>query len=634
MNENVRAHSARRSRGVGCVSCLSVAIAVFSNGRPASAAIADILIADGADQATIACDGQNRVIAAWSEFPSIATTFIDNVIVQRFNANLSTNGASAAVSVSGLVTTIAYSHASIAMSFGASGDAAVGLAFNGSRGFNPTTPTSYFDEFGYNSFDYSTQGPPAANSGPGDDFPSAGVRSSGSGAFAWTSRTGATGDGILFTIPHVTTQLIRPCVPDDSNCFPALWQPCVAQRGDGYFVVVWAQEEDLLGSASDVVLQTFGASGELIGDAIVVNDASTNEEAPTPEASPAVSVEGDEMVVVWTGAEPGECGDATRIYARRLRFNPTGAPTLKEQFIVDSDPAWKVETSVNANPTVSLLKTDGSDDGRFLVCWNAVTTDLQAPIVYGIRGQFYERDGRRRGREMRMTAQTDYSTSGIGLRPELAQSAQHTVAYRPDGSVVLAWRLKAVPGFTENQVYFSHVPAADTANLYSRGDCNTDGRVDGDDIPPFVNALITQSIPFSGSLCPTPGLNPTAPALCPFDINADGSLSTSDVGPFACTLLYGEACVGCDGIIGSAPLFPLAGGEGGGQQMAMGGGGESIMGGESEGSPWQPWFTWEQVRDFAQWLKANPRSAHSELTDVQYYHLFRQAMKDNGLWRE
>lgn len=143
MNENVRAHSARRSRGVGCVSCLSVAIAVFSNGRPASAAIGDILIADGADQATLACDGQNRVIAAWSEFPSIATTFIDNVIVQRFNANLSTNGASAAVSVSGLVTTIAYSHASNAMSFGASGDAAVGLAFNGSRGFNPTTPTSY-----------------------------------------------------------------------------------------------------------------------------------------------------------------------------------------------------------------------------------------------------------------------------------------------------------------------------------------------------------------------------------------------------------------------------------------------------------------------------------------------------------
>lgn len=105
----------------------------------------------------------------------------------------------------------------------------------------------------------------------------------------------------------------------------------------------------------------------------------------------------------------------------------------------------------------------------------------------------------------------------------------------------------------------------------------------------------------------------------------DQVFSADDIPHFVCVLLSGESA--CRDNCG----FPSAIAQDfGGGQMAMGGGGESI----TEGSSWEPWFTWEQLRNFAQWFEAHPRSAHPEMTDEQYYHMWKQAMISHGLWRE
>lgn len=65
--------------------------------------------------------------------------------------------------------------------------------------------------------------------------------------------------------------------------------------------------------------------------------------------------------------------------------------------------------------------------------------------------------------------------------------------------------------------------------------------------------------------------------------------------------------------------------------MAGGGGGESAQS-ESSGSSWSELY--ESIRRFAKWFKHNTRADHPELTDEQYFRLFKRNAKESGLWTE
>jgi hypothetical protein len=58
----------------------------------------------------------------------------------------------------------------------------------------------------------------------------------------------------------------------------------------------------------------------------------------------------------------------------------------------------------------------------------------------------------------------------------------------------------------------------------NHGDCNTDGKLDGSDIQPFVNFVLNP-----GAL--------TAIQICSADLNSDGSVTTDDIAPFVDALL-------------------------------------------------------------------------------------------------
>lgn len=419
---------------------------------------------------------------------------------------------------------------------------------------------------------------------------------------------------------------IEDCAPLCDNFErPVQWMPSVAADCGGYYTVAYARPEEplILDTQFDIVLELHGPGGVLIGAPIVVNQSVSG--GPTDEVSASVAMDcNSNIVVAWAGPSAVACGTnpiKTRVYLRRFRWDGTGTTApypVGDQFVAqcyDCEIGLLFD-AVHSNPTVAL-SNDPNHKGRFVVAWNTNGT---------VRARLYESDGAARGTSFRVN-QLDEE----GRLYEIAESAQHTIQYARDGRIICAYTdYQTIGGPDTLAKYTIFKPEFVNLAPGRRGDCNYDDRVDGDDIPVFVNKLISSPATACNVL-------PTADrSICGFDCNLDGSLSTADVPYFVCLLLNGEAS--CTDVCGNPATTVQDGGAysgygGGGEQMAMGGG-ESMMGSESGGSTWEPWFTWTQVRNFAQWLKVHPRSAHPELTDIQYYHLLRQAMKDIGLWRE
>jgi hypothetical protein len=342
-----------------------------------------------------------------------------------------------------------------------------------------------------------------------------------------------------------------------------------------------------------------------------------------------VAFEGNDIVVAWIGGSLVGCENLARIYARRLTFNPAGPPIMHEQFLVTEDPAWNELSGQRANPSVALVKANGPDDGRFIVVWNANQT---TGGWWGIRARFFDADGRPRGREFQVHAQNYESWNNLFLVPSVAESATHTVAYAPSGDAIVAWTVTGdlnTDGYLEpTTVRYSYIPASYSATLYARGDCNTDGFVDGRDIQPFVSAWIG-GLP--AGACPY-GVSPPAPRICPFDADGDGDFSTNDsqdLQAFVCLLLHGpDACASCSGA-GMDSTSP--GGEGESSAASV----ESAAAApEGQSAATSPPPLREAVRAFVQWLDANLHASHPELTDSEHYKLIKRKLRELGLLPE
>ncbi len=324
---------------------------------------------------------------------------------------------------------------------------------------------------------------------------------------------------------------LRTCGSDPVCDKRALqWQPCLAMRSDGHFVICWAEAEDPLlhDPFFNIYLQLFAPDGGKVGDEVIVNQPEM-ELGDSTQKSPAVAFDDTgNLVATWFGPTPDGCPyEPTMIYARRFEWDGGVAEpqAVSSQFIVNSD-VDHLPIGEYTHPTVSLSR---AGDGRFIVAWNTSRISTGPDEIHG---QYFG-GGRPLGGEFRINQTTGYQ--GDGLARRIANSAQHTVAYGPDGEVVCAWtKLEWI----NNTVSFTRLPGgfADyQESLYAciKGDVNRDGLVDGLDIQPFVDLLL------GGVECLS------IVDICPADMDSDGEVHTDDIPCFVQKLLTGES--DCEG---------------------------------------------------------------------------------------
>ncbi len=137
------------------------------------------------------------------------------------------------------------------------------------------------------------------------------------------------------------------------------WDPAIAVRADGGFVVCWEDRRD---DDADAFARSYDAGGVPHGAAFRVNDDAAGATQYQPDA--AVNRYG-EALVSWADTR----GGAARVFARRL--GPGGTP-LGPSWLVDSQPGSHAEPSAAAR-----------SDGGYWVAW--VNTDQRQRGVFCAR---------------------------------------------------------------------------------------------------------------------------------------------------------------------------------------------------------------------------------------------------------
>lgn len=360
--------------------------------------------------------------------------------------------------------------------------------------------------------------------------------------------------GLAYAVPDLPfPEIIRSC-DDPDLCWTDRWQSDIAMQANGRLVITWAEAEEPnnLFSAFNVRLQSYDSAGQTIGDEVVIND-TTIEVNDSSQESPSVALdESGNIVVAWVGAQLEGCtsGPIFQIFARRLFWDGANTPVFVDApFRVDSSSgSFQPETIFNANPAVALAQTDDPDVcGRFIIAWNA--RDVNAsPQVREIHAQYFAADGRPIATEFRVNQDTSETDSGVNTR-RLADSAQHTLDYGPEGQVVVAWTAERATG--PRDVYFTLLPPDYSETLAEeqnclKGDVDVDGLVNGLDIQPFVDLMLGNQSHCLGIA-----------SLCGADCDCDGDLDIDDIPPFVVVLLGGDGCTGFDGCEGLPPGSPV-----------------------------------------------------------------------------
>jgi len=178
--------------------------------------------------------------------------------------------------------------------------------------------------------------------------------------------------------------------------------PKVAVGLSGNFVVVW---EDYRNLDADIYAQRFDSSGAKVGDNILVNLDSLDEDQYTPSVSMGLN---DRFMVAWMDLRYGD----EAIFARSFSFaDPSGDTVF---FPITSDTSSVVQ---DCPPIVADTL------GRFTVAWTEYT--LPDPTVYALR---FDSLGQILSDTIIVT-----SPPSTGERHGLAMSS------RPDGSFTVAW---------------------------------------------------------------------------------------------------------------------------------------------------------------------------------------------------
>jgi len=297
------------------------------------------------------------------------------------------------------------------------------------------------------------------------------------------------------------------CGPLFGNCY-RVYQPCIAVRSDGYYLVAWAEPEDpnLTQSTFNTKLRAFGPTGGPLGGELLVN-ATADEPPLSDQISPAVAIDDfGNVVVTWISFSLANCEFSPHVYARRFKFDP--ATGLRDPdtaagegpdgpFIVDSEP-FNLHSPLNlndANPGVALTMAP-EHAGRFIVVWTS--SGITGDVGSEIRGQYFESDGRPMGREFRVNVDNSpVGEAGTAVR-RLDESARHTVVYGAQEQALVAWRGEGLAEFgtpyAEVRVTILPGGFAEAQDVIfpplEKGDANGDGLVNGLDIQAFVSTLL------------------------------------------------------------------------------------------------------------------------------------------------
>jgi hypothetical protein len=313
---------------------------------------------------------------------------------------------------------------------------------------------------------------------------------------SWTAREKAGGSGPIGLLAEKPTfEQVRT---DDR--FVSKYAPCISTSDDGRSVLVWAEPQNPaagLLSPLDIFIAQFDRDGNPVPPGTPVGVLVNSPEPPNTaisQESPAVSFVGDRIVVVFEGPDK-LCPSKRRIYARRFLWGGSHVPATQpipldaEEFPVDNDHVANLVlgSPPHNNATVSITtSTQPADQGKFFVAWNSTPSAASGDVE--VRGRYFNADGTPRGGEFKVnqTALTTQPTDGDSRKYFLANSGQHTAVYGPDRQVIVAY--SAGVGQPKG-VFFTYLPPgyADTLpDACIAGDVNGDGRVNGDDIQPFV----------------------------------------------------------------------------------------------------------------------------------------------------
>ncbi len=179
--------------------------------------------------------------------------------------------------------------------------------------------------------------------------------------------------------------------------------PDVAVAPDGHFVVVYEASD---GSGDGIYARLFDAAGLPLGDPVLVNTYTTNN-----QQGPTVAVDDNGRFVVAWHSE-GQDGSSWGVYAQR--FDASGNK-LDTEFIVNSH-----FNNDQSSPDAAM---DAA--GSFVIVWHSYAQDGSS---WGIYGQAYNADGSPSGSEF----QVNTYTANYQQNPALAMDAA--------GSFTVVWQ--------------------------------------------------------------------------------------------------------------------------------------------------------------------------------------------------
>ncbi len=515
---------------------------------------------------SVSMDGFGRFIVSWSRPKDTDNDIFSGFFVQRYLADGTADDVRAQLSVAN--QNDVHQLPSIAMNL--DGRALVSwMAFEGSVISNDI-PTVLSVSFDYEDvYQAPPQEPPPLGMGHGDWQPSAGIAATATDVEAVTYAN-TEGEGLAFDLTPGPLGMVVACEPpnlcfvSETPTMPTAWGPTLSQRGDAAFALSWADAEfpDVADSPFDVTLQVYDGNGNLVGqpgeNPIHVN-IPEQEGFLSNQQSSAVSFNNDGLlIVVWTGGPLLDCTGTGHVFARRFFWDgdPLNTPVpLSAPFQVDSDPESSPISGVDANPTVAFSRSEDPDlCGSFVVAFNAHRT--VSPIRDEVHAQYFGPSGQPIAGEFRVNQATS-ETGGGANRRLLANSAQHTADYGPEGQALFSWAAVDSDGL-QTDVFFTLLPPDYPQTLLStqspsqfcvKGDINIDGAADGLDIQPFVDLLL--GLPEAETCF-------NVIELCRADNDCDGDLDLDDIPGFVLVLLGGPPCQGGGPGGGCAPM-PVGG---------------------------------------------------------------------------
>jgi hypothetical protein len=184
------------------------------------------------------------------------------------------------------------------------------------------------------------------------------------------------------------------------------YDPALALRADGSFVVVWSSYGQDAPGGRGIVGRRFDAAGVAVGGEFPVNAYTTSD-----QRFPNVAMDASgNFVVVWSSSD--QDGGGQGVFAQR--FNAAGTPQGGE---------FRVNAFTTGNQFNAAAAAHPS--GSFVVVWRSLGQDGS---VYGIFGQRYDATGTPQGGEFPVNSYTTNNQRD----PRVAMDA--------DGNFVVAWQ--------------------------------------------------------------------------------------------------------------------------------------------------------------------------------------------------